>query len=209
MPRELRIGVIGFGWMGQAHSRSYSRIPSLFPEADFRPRLVAICDSVEQRRTHAIDDFGFEEGHRDWETLIARDDLDIIDITAPNGLHRPLAIAAAEAGHHVFCEKPVGITTDDTAAIAAAAKTAGVITGSGFNYRWAPLVQHTRRLIEEGRLGDVTNYRGRFLSMYGRDRLGTLSWRFLQEEAGHGALLDLMSHTVDMALHLVGPITRL
>lgn len=209
MPRELRIGVIGFGWMGQAHSRSYSRIPALFPDADFRPRLVAICDSVEQRRDQAVEEFGFEEAHRDWETLIARDDLDIVDITAPNGLHRPLAIAAAEAGHHVFCEKPVGVTPEDTAAIAAAARAAGVITGSGYNYRWAPLVQHTRSLIEQGRLGAITNYRGRFLSMYGRDRLGTLSWRFLQEEAGHGALLDLMSHTVDMALNLVGPIARL
>ncbi len=209
MPRELRIGLIGFGWMGQAHSRSYNRIRSLFPDAEFIPRLVAICDDVERRRTQAVDDFGFEEAHADWETLIGRDDLDIIDITAPNALHRPLAVAAASSGRHVFCEKPVGITPDDTAAIAAAARSAGVITGCGYNYRWAPLVQYTRQLIDEGRLGQITNYQGRFFSMYGRDRLGTLSWRFLQEEAGYGALLDIMCHAVDMALHLVGPIERL
>lgn len=209
MPRELRIGLIGFGWMGQAHSRSYNRIRSLFPDAEFAPRLVAICDDVERRRTQAVEDFGFEDSHADWETLIGRDDLDIIDITAPNALHRPLAVAAASSGRHVFCEKPVGITPDDTAAIAAAARSAGVITGCGYNYRWAPLVQYTRQLISDGRLGQITNYQGRFFSMYGRDRLGTLSWRFLQEEAGYGALLDIMCHAVDMALHLVGPIERL
>lgn len=209
MPRELRIGVIGFGWMGQAHSRSYRSIPTLFPQADIRPRLVAICDSVPERRRLAVDNFGFEQGHESWEELIARDDLDIVDITAPNAMHRPLAVAAAEAGHNVFCEKPVGLTPRDTAAIATAARAAGVVTGCGYNYRWTPVVQHVRRLIAEGRLGDLTHYRGRFFSMYGRDRLGLLSWRFLQEEAGYGALLDLMCHAVDMALHLAGPIDRL
>lgn len=209
MTTELRIGVIGFGWMGQAHSRSYNRIPSVFSDAGIRPRLVAICDEVPGRCETAMEDFGFEESHRDWEELVARDDLDIVDVTAPNGMHRPIAVAAAEAGHNVFCEKPVGITPADTAAIAAAARKAGVVTGSGYNYRWAPLVQHVRSLVDEGRFGRITSYRGRFFSMYGRDRLGTLSWRFLQEEAGHGALLDLMSHAADMALHLAGPIRRL
>ncbi len=209
MSRELRIGVIGFGWMGQAHSRSYRMLPSRFPEAGLRPRLVAVCDSVPQRRDQALDSFGFDEAHADWQALIDRDDLDIVDITAPNGMHRRLAEAAAGAGHNVFCEKPVGLTPDDTAAIAVAARQAGVITGCGYNYRWTPVVQLVKSLIDEGRLGLLTQYRGRFFSMYGRDRLGVLSWRFLQDEAGYGALLDLMCHAVDMALHLAGPITRL
>jgi predicted dehydrogenase len=195
--------------MGQAHSRSYRDIPVLFPDARLAPRLVAVCDPVADRRHLATDNFGFETAHSSWEDLVARDDLDIVDITAPNGMHRSVAEAAAGAGHHVFCEKPVGLTPADTAAIEHAGRRAGVTTGSGYNYRWAPLVQHTRRLIEEGRLGDLTHYRGRFFSMYGRDRLGVLSWRFLQEEAGYGVLLDLMCHAVDMALHLVGPIRRL
>lgn len=207
--RELRIGVIGFGWMGQAHSRSYRDLPVLFPEADFRPKLVAVCDNVQARRDLAIDAFGFEHAHADWPELIARDDLDIVDVTAPNAMHRELAVAAAEAGHNVFCEKPVGLTPADTAAIESAARRAGVISGCGYNYRWAPLVQHTKQLIGEGRLGLLTHYRGRFFSMYGRDRLGVLSWRFEQDKAGHGALLDLMCHAVDMALHLAGPIQRL
>ena len=209
MSQELRVGVIGFGWMGQAHSRSYRAIPTLFPEAGIRPRLVAICDPVTERRQLGIDNFGFEAGHADWMDLVSRDDLDIIDITAPNALHRELAIAALQAGKHVFCEKPVGLTPSDTAAIAAAARLSNATTGCGYNYRWAPLVQFVRGLLDEGRLGDVTQYRGRFFSMYGRDRLGVLSWRFLQEEAGYGALVDIMCHAVDMALHLAGPIKRL
>lgn len=207
--RELRVGVIGFGWMGQAHSRSYRAIPTLFPEDEIVPRLVAICDTVPERRDLAKDAFGFEHAHADWQELIDRDDLDIVDITAPNAMHRPLALAALERGHHVFCEKPVGLTPRDSAAIAAAADKADVITGCGYNYRWAPLVQYTKQLISEGRLGDLTHYRGRFFTMYGRDRMGLLSWRFLQEEAGYGALVDLMCHATDMALHLAGPIDRL
>ena len=207
--REIRIGVVGFGWMGTAHARSYRDLGVLFPEAGFRPQLTAVCDPVEQRRRRALDDFGFASAHSDWEELVARDDLDVIDITAPNDLHRPIAEAAAAAGKHVFCEKPVGLLPADTAAIEAAARTAGVISGCGYNYRWTPLVQHTKELVETGRFGDLTHYRGRFFSMYGRDRLGVLSWRFLQEEAGYGALMDLMCHAVDMALHIAGPVTRL
>ena len=202
------MGVIGFGWMGQAHSRSYRDIPVLFPEAEIRPRLVAVCDNVKGRRDLATENFGFDAAHTDWQELIARDDLDIIDITAPNGLHRELAVAAAEAGRHVFCEKPVGRTPDDTAAIEAAARKAGVTTGCGYNYRWAPLVQYTKQLITDGRLGDLPQYRGRFFTMYGRARLGVLSWRLSQEAAGCGTVTNIRCHAVDMALHLAGPVER-
>jgi predicted dehydrogenase len=206
--RSIGIGVVGFGWMGQAHSRSYRSIPPYFPEAEVTPRLVAIADAVPERIDLAIEKFGFESGTTDWHGLLERDDIDVIDITAPNALHRELAEAAATAGKHIFCEKPVGIEPAATAAIELAARNAGVITGCGYNYRWAPLVQYTRRLIEEGRFGDLTHYRGRFFSMYGRDRLGLLSWRFLQNEAGYGVLSDIMSHAIDMAQHLCGPISR-
>jgi predicted dehydrogenase len=194
--------------MGQAHSRAYRNIPVYFPEDGIRPRLVAVADMVEARRRLAVEGFGYEEATADWRAVIERPDLDVIDITAPNSMHQELATAAATAGRAVFCEKPVGIEPKATAAIEAAAREAGVITGCGYNYRWAPMVQYTKRLIEEGRFGDLTHYRGRFFSMYGRDRLGLLSWRFLQEEAGHGALTDIMSHAVDMALYLAGPIRR-
>ena len=205
---DIGIGVVGFGWMGQAHSRAYRDIPVYYPESGIRPRLVAVADNVPARVELAKSNFGFESGTADYRELMARDDIDVIDITAPNALHQELVEAAAAAGKHIACEKPVGISPEATAAIEAAARRSGAITSCGYNYRWAPLVQFTHQLIADGRLGDLTHYRGRFFSMYGRDRLGLLSWRFLQEEAGYGVLSDIMSHAIDMAQFLCGPITR-
>jgi predicted dehydrogenase len=206
--RTLGIGVIGFGWMGQAHSRSYRAVPTYFPNEDIQPQLVAVADTVPERAELAIDNFGFAFATDDWRKVIEHPDVDVVDVTAPNAMHRELAEAAAAAGKDVFCEKPVGIDPNATAAIEHATRIAGVVTGCGYNYRWAPMVQHTRRLIEEGRFGDLTHYRGRFFTMYGRDRLGRLSWRYLQDEAGYGVLMDIMSHTIDMALYLCGPIRK-
>ena len=135
-------------------------------------------------------------------------DVDAVFVCAPNMWHEPLVTAAAAAGKHVFCEKPVGGTPAQTARIEQACRRAGVITGVGYNYRFAPLVIHARHLIESGELGRITNYRGRFFSMYGADPLGLLSWRFLLDQAGHGATTDIMSHAIDLALLLNGPITR-
>ncbi|MDE0644397.1 MAG: Gfo/Idh/MocA family oxidoreductase [Acidimicrobiia bacterium] len=208
MKKTLGIGLVGFGWMGQAHSRSYRSIPLYFPDAPFRPVLAAVADTIPHRISQAVDDFGYETGTRDWREIIDRPDIDVIDITAPNTMHQEVAEAAAAAGKHIFCEKPVGISTDATAHIEAAARKAGVISGCGYNYRWAPLVRYTKELVEAGRFGSLTHYRGRFFTMYGRDRLGVLSWRFLQDEAGYGALSDIMTHAIDMAHFLVGPIRR-
>lgn len=208
MTTSIGIGVIGFGWMGQAHSRAYRDIPMYFPDSGVRPRLVAIADTVPARIDLAMEHFGFSDGTLDWRELLGRDDIDVIDITAPNALHREIAEAAAAAGKHIACEKPVGLEPSDTAAMERAARVASVITGCGYNYRWAPLVQYTRQLIADERLGELTHYRGRFFSMYGRDRLGLLSWRYLQEQAGYGVLSDLMSHAIDMAQYLAGPIAR-
>ena len=207
MKKTIGIGVVGFGWMGQAHSRAYRNIPVYFAETGLEPRLVAVADTAPDRVKLAVDNFGFEMGTDDWRELMERDDIDVIDVTAPTGMHEEVAVAAAAAGKHVTCEKPVGIEPRATAAIEKASRDAGVVTGCGYNYRWAPMVQYTKQLIDEGRLGELTHYRGRFFSMYGRDRLGLLSWRFLQEEAGFGALSDIMSHAIDMAQYLFGPIS--
>lgn len=204
----LGIGVVGFGWMGQAHSRSCRRIPTLFPERNFDPHLTVLSDTDPARVANGVEDFGFDHGTTDWEELVAHPDVDVVYVCAPNMLHEPISIAAAEAGKHVFCEKPVGGTPDQTVRIETAARAAGVITGVGYNYRWAPLVQHARQLIQSGDLGEITNYRGRFFSMYGSDPMGLLSWRFMLDQAGHGVSSDILSHSIDLAHHLVGPITR-
>ncbi|MGB1823807.1 MAG: Gfo/Idh/MocA family protein [Ilumatobacteraceae bacterium] len=204
----LGIGVVGFGWMGQAHSRSAARIASLFPERSFDTALIVCGDNVAERREQAVSGVGFREAVEDWRAVVDHPDVDVVYVTAPNMMHEEIAIAAAEAGKAVFCEKPVGGTPDQTVRIEAAARRAGVITGVGYNYRWAPLVQHAKALIDSGRLGEITNYRGRFFSMYGADPMGLLSWRFLVDEAGYGVSSDILSHAVDLAHMLIGPITE-
>ncbi len=206
--KRIGIGVIGFGWLGQAHSRSFGRIATLFEDRDFDCDLVACSDAVPARVDQAVADFGFREGTGDWRRVVEHPDVHVVVIAAPNALHVEMIEAAAAAGRDIFCEKPVGGTPEQTARAERAARRAGVITGVGYNYRWAPLVQYARALIEDGRLGEITNYRGRFLSMYGSDPLGVLSWRYLADEGGHGVTSDLMSHACDLAMMLLGPITR-
>ena len=207
--RRLGVAVIGFGWMGQAHSRSCLRMPTLFHDATFETRLVTCADTDERRRQLALESFGFVRAVADWHAAVEDSEVDVVFVTAPNLLHVEVVEAAAAAGKAIFCEKPVGGTPRQTARAAAAARSAGVITGVGYNYRFAPLVRHAAYLIESGRLGEVQAYRGRFFSMYGADELAPLSWRFLQAEAGYGTSSDLLSHAVDLAHFLVGPIERL
>jgi predicted dehydrogenase len=206
--RRIGVGVIGFGWLGHAHSRSLLRIPTLFAERTFDPELVVCSDVVPQRVEEAMESFGYARGTTDWRAVIDDPAVEVVFIAAPNMLHLELIEAAAQAGKHIFCEKPVGGTPEQTVRAERAARRASVITGVGYNYRWAPLVRYAAALIAEGRLGQITNYRGRFFSIYGSDPLGPLSWRFLVDEGGHGASSDLLSHAVDLAHMLIGPITR-
>jgi predicted dehydrogenase len=206
--RTVGIGVIGFGWLGHAHSRSMQRIRTLLPDRAFDPVLVACGDPVEAQRREALDSFGFARASEDWRRVVDDPEVEVVYIAAPNMLHLELVRAAAQAGKPVFCEKPVGGTPAQVAAAAAAARRAGVTSGVGYNYRWAPLVQYARELIATGELGDITNYRGRFFSMYGSDPMGLLSWRFLLDQGGYGVTSDLLSHAVDLAHMLIGPITR-
>ena len=205
--RRLGIRVVGFGWMGQAHARSAARLASLFPERCFDTDLVVCGDPLAARRVEAVEGFGFRQAVADWREVVAHRDVDVVYVTAPNMMHQEVATAAAAANKAVFCEKPVGGTPAQTLSIAEAARRAGVITGVGYNYRWAPLVQHAKQLIEAGELGDITNYRGRFFSMYGADPMGLLSWRFQIDQAGYGVSSDILSHAVDLATMLIGAIT--
>ena len=205
---RIGVAVLGFGWMGQAHSRSYARIPMIFADRDYDPQLVVCADTLESRRVEAVESFGFETAVADWQDAVSNPGVDVVCICAPNMLHEEMAKAAAEAGKHVFCEKPVGGTPAETARVEKACREAGVITGVGYNYRFAPLVQYAKQLIDAGELGTITNYRGRFFSMYGADPLGLLSWRFEIDQAGHGASTDILSHSMDLALMLNGPISR-
>ena len=208
MARNIGVGVIGMGWMGCVHSHSYLQQAVRFPDLEISPRLVACADEVEARGREAARRFGFARWHTGWREVIADPEVEIVNIAAPNRMHLELVEAAAAAGKHIFCEKPVGRGPDESAAIHRAAAAAGVITWVGFNYRWAPCVRHLLSLIGEGVLGELTHYRGRFLVGYASNPHGVLSWRFDQDDAGFGALGDLFSHAADMAHLIVGPIAR-
>jgi predicted dehydrogenase len=206
--RRLGVGVIGFGWLGQAHSRSLLRIPTLFHERSYEPRLVACSDALPARVEQAVAAFSFERSSTDWRTVVEDPAVDIVFIAAPNMLHGELVEAVAEAGKAVFCEKPVGGTPEQVLRAATAARRARVTSGVGYNYRWAPLVRYAGELIGSGELGRITNYSARFFSTYGADPLGVNSWRFQLDQAGYGVTSDLLSHAVDLAHMLLGPITR-
>lgn len=208
MTQRIGIAVLGLGWMGQAHSRSVLRIPSLFPDRSFQPELVVCADTEPSRRDRAVNDFGFQRAVEDWHEAVTAPDVDAVWVTAPNMLHVPMIEAACAAGKAVFSEKPIGGKPEQTVAAYRAAQAAGVHTGVGYNYLWAPLMLHARELIASGELGEITHYRGRFLSMYGSDELGLLTWRFMLDQAGYGVTSDILSHSVSMAQFLVGGITE-
>ncbi|MFN8446610.1 MAG: Gfo/Idh/MocA family oxidoreductase [Caldilineaceae bacterium] len=208
MTKTINIGVIGMGWMGMVHARAYRNVYDRFYDKDIRAHLVLCADEVESRAQRAVDTFGFSGYTKDWREVIAHPDIHVVNITSPNFLHVPMVEAAAKAGKHIFCEKPVGRWPEETAQCEAFAQEAGVLTWVGFNYRWAPMVQYARQLIQNGELGELTNYRGRFFSMYGSNPMGLLSWRFEKEKAGSGAMGDLFSHVIDMAHFIAGPMKR-
>jgi predicted dehydrogenase len=208
MRKPIRIAVLGLGWMGQAHSRSAARIPALFPDRKFDPILTVCADTDPNRQKQAVEGFGFARATGNWEEAATAADVDAVWVTAPNMMHLPMIEAATKAGKAVFSEKPIGGKPEQTLKAYKLAAAANVRTGVGYNYVWAPLVIHARNLIQSGELGEITHYRGRFLSMYGSDELGLLTWRFMLDDAGYGVSSDILSHSVSMAQYLVGDITE-
>jgi predicted dehydrogenase len=152
---------------------------------------------------------GYARGTTDYREVLADPEVDVVSICAPNFLHAEIGIAAAEAGKHFWIEKPVGRSYTETAAIAAAATEASVVTSIGYNYRHAPAVEHARTLIAAGKLGRITNVRAAFFSGYANEPNGALSWRFDRALAGSGVLADLFSHASDLCQYVVGPISEI
>lgn len=205
---RIGVGVIGMGWMGHVHARSYRQVADRFVDEGIDPELIVCADADIAKAEAARERFGFGRAVADWREVIADPTVDVIDITAPNGMHLEIVEAAAAAGKHIACEKPVGRFPSETIAAADAVARAGVRSFVGYNYRWPPVVQYARDLIAAGRLGTITHYHGRFLNGYAGNPLGLLSWRF-DEAQGLGTLGDLMSHVIDMAHMLAGGIASL
>ncbi|GED88990.1 Gfo/Idh/MocA family protein [Streptomyces sp. 6-11-2] len=209
MVSALGVAVVGFGWMGRVHTQAYARVPHHFPGLAVRPHLVAVADEVPGRAEEAAGRYGFDSATRDWREIAADPRVEAVSITAPNFLHREIGLAMAEAGKHIWIEKPVGLSADDARAVADAAAGAGVRGTVGFNYRNAPSVAAAREMIAAGEIGRVTHVRIRLFSDYAAHPEGALTWRYERERGGSGVLGDLASHGVDLARHLLGEIESL
>ncbi|WP_329544515.1 Gfo/Idh/MocA family oxidoreductase [Streptomyces sp. NBC_01356] len=209
MVDALGVAVVGFGWMGRVHTQAYSRVRHHYPQLALRPELVTVAEEVPGRAEEAAAQFGFATAVRDWREVAADPRIGAVSITAPNFLHREIGVAMAEAGKHIWIEKPVGLTAADAGAVADAVAKAGVQGTVGFNYRNAPAVEAARELIASGELGTVTHVRVRLFSDYAAHPEGALTWRYERERGGSGVLGDLASHGADLARYLLGDIESL
>ncbi|WP_251095791.1 Gfo/Idh/MocA family oxidoreductase [Streptomyces sp. Caat 7-52] len=209
MVEALGVAVVGFGWMGRVHTQAYARLPHHYPRLPLRPRLVTVAEEVPGRAEEAAERFGFASATGDWREVAADPRVRAVSVTAPNFLHREIGVAMAEAGKHVWIEKPVGLTAGDARAVADAVAGAGVQGTVGFNYRNAPAVEAARELIASGEIGRVTHVRIRLFSDYAAHPDSALTWRYERERGGSGVLGDLASHGADLARFLLGDIASL
>lgn len=207
MALKLGVAVVGFGWMGRVHTQAYARVPHHFPRLGVRPELVAVADEVPGRAADAAARYGFATATDDWRQVAADQRVRAVSIATPNFLHREIGVAMAQAGKHVWIEKPAGLSAADTRAVGEAVRKAAVQGTVGFNYRNAPAVAAARDLISAGEIGAVTHARFRMFSDYAAHPDGALTWRYERARGGSGVLADLASHGVDLARYLLGEIS--
>jgi predicted dehydrogenase len=194
-------------FMGKAHSNAYRQVAPFFSPR-LTPRLKVICGRTRSNVEAAAREYGWDEAATDWEEVIARKDIDIVDVATPGDLHAPIAIAAARAGKVVFCEKPLANTVAEADRMLAAVEKARVLHMICQNYRRAPAVMLAKHLIDDGRIGDVRHYRGTYLQDWVADPKFPMVWRLDKTKAGSGALGDIAAHSIDLARFLVGEITE-
>lgn len=209
--KKLRIGMVGYGFMGRTHSNAFMQAPKFF-DLPYEPVLTAVCARNRERADAFAANWGYGSVETDWRALVARDDIDLIDIAAPNNMHHDIAIAAAGAGKMVMCEKPLGRTAEESAEMVAAVEKAGVPNMVWYNYRRIPAVTHAKNLIDAGKLGRIFHYRAQFLQDWTiSDDLpqgGEALWRLDKAVAGSGVTGDLLAHCIDTAMWLNGGIDK-
>jgi predicted dehydrogenase len=208
MSRTLNVAMIGGGFMGKAHAMAYAAMPMFFWPAPAMPVRKVVVDVTDELADEGRRRYGFEESSSDWRAVVSRPDIDVVDIVTPNDSHAPIAIAAAQAGKHIICEKPLARGGDEAKTMLDAVRKAGVIHMVAFNYRRTPAVALARKYIEEGRIGEIRNFRGTYLQDWSADPDSPLSWRFQKKIAGSGSIGDIGTHVVDLARYLVGEIAE-
>ena len=207
--KPLKIGLVGYGFMGRAHSNAFLQAPRFF-ETEYQPVLKAVCARDADRAKAFAANWGYESVETDWRALVDRKDIDMIDIASPNDTHAEIAIAAAKASKMVLCEKPLGRSADESAAMIEAVESNRVPNMVWYNYRRVPAIMLLKHLIDEGRLGRTFHYRAKFLQDWtiSRDLAqgGEGLWRLDAAVAGSGVTGDLLAHCIDTAMWLNGPV---
>ena len=209
--KELRIGMVGYGFMGRTHSNAYKRLNDFFP-CDHRPVLKAVCARDPKKAQAFADNWGYERVETDWKKLVSAPDIDLIDIGSPNDTHYEIAIAAAKAGKMILCEKPLAMNLKEAEAMTRAVEKAGVPNMVWFNYRRVPSIALAKQLVDEGRVGKAFHYRATYLQDWtiatDVPQGGPGLWRLDAAVAGSGVTGDLLAHSIDTAMWLNGPISQ-
>ncbi len=203
----IGVGIIGSGFMGRSHMLAFTIAPRIFPLA-LEPRLVALADSSFDKAQRMARQFGFARASRDWRELVRDPEVELVSITTPNHLHRPMALEAIAAGKHVYCEKPLAATAREAEEMAEAARRAGVVTAVGFNYQQNPIVRVAQDIIRCGEIGEIWSFRGIHAEDYMSDPERPWDWR-MDPAGAPGVVGDLGSHIVSMARFLLGEIVEL
>jgi predicted dehydrogenase len=204
---SINVALIGYNFMGKAHSNAYRQVGPFF-HPRLTPRMKVLCGRTPAKVKAAAREYGWEEAATDWEEVVNRKDIDLVDISTPGDSHAEIAIAAARAGKAVLCEKPLANTVKEAERMLAAVTKAGVTHMICHNYRRAPAVMLAKHLIKEGQLGEIRHYRGTYLQDWVTDPTIPLVWRLDKKQAGSGALGDIAAHSIDLARFLVGEITE-
>ena len=202
--KPIGIGLLGYAFMGKAHVNGYRTLSYMTWPSPLQPRLVSIAGRNKQAVSAAATRFGFERYVTDWRDLVADPEVELFDNSGPNNLHGEPTVAAAEAGKHVICEKPLGRTAEESYEIWQRVAKTGVKHMTAFNYRFVPAVRLAREMIDAGELGDIHHFRGRYLQEWGPT--DAEAWRFDSQAAGSGALGDLGAHVIDLSRYLVGEL---
>lgn len=206
--KDIRVGLIGSGGMGKAHATAFINVPLVFGNEPARPILEIVADVDARALEKWASGFGFPRWTINWREIVEDPLVDVVDVTTPNILHAEMVIAAAQAGKHIYCEKPLATTSSDAARIVAAVENAGVVSIVGFNYLKNPAQAFAKQLIESGDLGEITMFRGTFDQDFLANPDVPFSWRLDRIQAGTGALGDLGSHSIALAQFLVGDIAE-
>jgi len=203
---EIGVGILGYAFMGKAHSHAYIDLPIFFYPPPAKPVLVAICGRNEALVREAAKRYGYKRYYTEWEKLVKDPEVELFDNSGPNYIHAEPCIAAAEAGKHILCEKPLATNAKEAKRMLDAVRRAGIKHMVGYNYRFVPAVLLAKKLIEEGRVGRIYHFRARYLQEWIMDPNFPLIWKLRKEQAGSGPIGDLGSHIIDLARFLIGEI---